>query len=64
MTLMALCLLYIMSSIFQTSMITTEGDLIEGHTVKLSLGDDLRWFFHATVKKLQKLFFLILKTLS
>lgn len=47
-----------------TSMITTEGDLIESHVIKLSLGDGQEIFFSATEKDLQKLFFLILKVLS
>lgn len=47
-----------------TPMITTEGDLINGHTVKLSLGDSSEVVFSCTEDQLQKIFFLILKTLS
>jgi hypothetical protein len=48
----------------KTSMITTEGDLIDGHIIKLSLGDDTQVICSATVDQLQKLFFLLLKTLG
>jgi hypothetical protein len=47
-----------------TPMITTDGDLINGHTVKLSLGDSSEVVFSCTVDQLQKLFFLILKTVA
>lgn len=47
-----------------TSMITTDGDLIEGHTIKVSLGDNSEVVFSCTQEQLQGLFFLILKTLS
>jgi len=47
-----------------TSMITTDGDVIDGHTVKISLGDGSEVFFSCTEDVLQKIFFLILKTLS
>jgi hypothetical protein len=47
-----------------TPMITTEGDLIKGHTVRLSLGDSSQVVFSCTEDQLQKLFFMILKSLS
>lgn len=47
-----------------TSMITTDGDLLEGHTVQLSLGDDSKVVFSCTEQQLQGIFFLIMKTLS
>ena len=47
-----------------TSMITTEGNVMQGHTVKLSLGDGSEVVFSCTEEVLQRLFFLILKTLS
>jgi hypothetical protein len=47
-----------------TSMITTDGDVIDGYTVKLTLGDGSEVFFSCTEDILQRIFFLILKTLS
>jgi len=47
-----------------TSMITTDGDVMDGHTVKLTLGDGSEVFFSCGEDTLQKMFFLILKTLS
>ncbi len=47
-----------------TSMITTEGSLINGHVVKLTFGDDKEVIFSTTEDQLQKLFFLILKTIN
>lgn len=47
-----------------TSMITTEGNLIESHVIKLSLGNNQEIFFSATEKDLQNIFFLILKALN
>jgi len=47
-----------------TSMITTEGNVMQGHTVKLSLGDGSEVVFSCSEEVLQRIFFLILKTLS
>lgn len=47
-----------------TSMITTEGGLIDGHIVKLTFGDGSETFFSAQNQQLQKLFFLILKVVN
>jgi hypothetical protein len=47
-----------------TSMITTEGSLINGHVIKLTFGDDKEVIFSTTEDQLQKLFFLILKTIN
>jgi len=47
----------------QLSMITTDGDLIEGHNVRLILRDGSNIVFSLSVQELQKLFFLIMKTL-
>jgi len=47
-----------------TSMITTDGDVIDGHTIKLTLGDNSEVFFSCTQDQLQRLFFLILKVSS
>jgi len=47
-----------------TSMITTEGGLIKGHVIKLTFGDNQEMVFSTTEEQLQKLFFLILKTVN
>jgi len=48
----------------QTSMISSNGDLVLGHIVKITLGDEQEMFFSVTEDQLQKLYFLILKILS
>ena len=48
----------------QTSMISTNGDLILGHIVKITLGDEQEIFFSTNEDQLQKLYFLILKILT
>lgn len=48
----------------QTSMITTDGSLIAGHIVKITLGDGQELIFSMMEDQLQKLFFLILKILN
>jgi len=48
----------------ELSMITTNGDLINGHTIRLVLKDGSDIVFSLTIEDLQKLFFLILKSLS
>jgi len=48
----------------KTSMMTTDGDLIEGHIIKLRLGDETDIICSVTADQLQKLFFVLLKTLS
>lgn len=48
----------------ELSMITTNGDLIKGHNVRLILKDGSDIMFSMTVEELHKLFFLVLKTLS
>lgn len=48
----------------ELSMITTDGNLIQGHNVRLVLKDGSDIVFSLTTEDLQKLFFLILKTLS
>jgi hypothetical protein len=45
-------------------MITTEGGLIKGHVIKLTFGDNQEMIFSTTEEQLQKLFFLILKTVN
>ena len=47
-----------------TSMITTEGGLISGNVIKLTFGDNQEMIFSTTEEQLQKLFFLILKTIN
>jgi hypothetical protein len=48
----------------ELSMITTDGNLIQGHNVRLVLKDGSDIVFSLTTEDLQKLFFLTLKTLS
>jgi hypothetical protein len=48
----------------QTSMITTDGSLINGHIIKITLGDNQEIILSTTEDQLQKLFFLILKILN
>jgi len=48
----------------ELSMITTDGGLINGHNVRLVLRDGSDIAFSLSVDELQKLFFLILRTLS
>jgi hypothetical protein len=48
----------------QTSMITTDGSLINGHIVKILLGDNQEIILSLMEDQLQKLFFLILKILN
>jgi len=45
-------------------MITTDGDLISAHSVRLRLRDGSDIVFSVTEEELQKLFFVILKALS
>jgi hypothetical protein len=45
-------------------MITTDGDLISAHSVRLRLRDGSDIVFSITEEELQKLFFVILKALS
>jgi len=47
-----------------TSMITTEGGLINGHMIKVTFGDGSEIVFSATDDQLQKMFFLILKIIN
>ena len=47
-----------------TSMITTDGGLISGHVLKLTFANNQEIIFSATEEQLQKLFFLILKTIN
>lgn len=47
-----------------TSMITTDGGLINGHILKITFGDDTEVVFSASDDQLQKLFFLILKVIN
>jgi len=47
-----------------TSMITTDGGLIDGHIIKLTFGDESETIFSAQNEQLQKLFFLILKMIN
>lgn len=47
-----------------TSMITTEGGLIDGHIIKLTLGSGEEIYYSADKNLLQMLFFLILKTVN
>ena len=48
----------------QTPMITGDGSLINGHIVKITLGDDNEIILSVMEDQLQKLFFLILKVLN
>ena len=48
----------------QTSMITTDGSLVNGHIIKITLGDNQEIILSTTEDQLQKLFFLILKILN
>lgn len=48
----------------QTPMITADGSLINGHIVKITLGDDSEIILSVMEDQLQKLFFLILKVLN
>ena len=48
----------------QTSMITTDGSIINGHIIKIILGDNQEIILSTTEDQLQKLFFLILKILN
>lgn len=48
----------------QTPMITGDGSLINGHIVKITLGDDNEIILSIMEDQLQKLFFLILKVLN
>jgi hypothetical protein len=45
-------------------MITTDGDLISAHSVRLRLRDGSDIVFSVTEEELQKLFFVLLKALS
>ena len=47
-----------------TAMITTEGGLINGHVLKLTFVNNQEVIFSVTEDQLQKLFFLILKTIN
>jgi hypothetical protein len=47
-----------------TSMITTEGGLINGHIFKITFGDGSQSLFSVSDEQLQKLFFLILKVVN
>lgn len=47
----------------QTSMISTNGDLLMGHIIRVVLGNDTEFICSITQDQLQKLYFLILKTL-
>lgn len=46
------------------AMITTNGGLISGHSIRVSLKDGTDFLFSLSTEELQKLFFVILKTLS
>lgn len=48
----------------RNTMITTDGDLINGYSVRLRLHDGSDIIFSMTEEELQKLFFVILKVLS
>jgi len=45
-------------------MLTTEGELIQGYTVKLCLGDSSEVVFSCSEEQLQKIFFTVLKAVS
>jgi hypothetical protein len=47
-----------------TSMITTEGGLINGHILKITFGDDSEVVFSTSDDQLKNLFFLILKVVN
>ncbi|MBM3211011.1 hypothetical protein FJZ33_02245 [Candidatus Poribacteria bacterium] len=48
----------------QTSMIATDGSLVNGHIIKIILGDGQEIILSVIEDQLQKLFFLILKILN
>lgn len=47
-----------------TSMITTEGGLVNGHIIKLTFGDNSEVVFSTSDEQLKNLFFLILKVVN
>ena len=47
-----------------TSMITTEGGIMTGHIIKVTLGNDEEVVFSVGEDQLQKMFFLILKIIN
>jgi hypothetical protein len=47
-----------------TSMITTEGGIMTGHIIKVTLGNDEEVVFSVGEDQLQKIFFLILKIIN
>lgn len=47
-----------------TSMITTEGGLLNGHVIKVTFGNEEEIVFSASEEQLQKMFFLILKIIN
>ena len=47
----------------QTSLMTFDGNFIDGYLVKVTLSNDTETIFSLSVEQLQKLFFVILKSI-